>query len=178
MKNVSSSRGGDDEDPLRPFRQVKGKTVCLEQHEGKKKRRMDRAARAALAAAAAAEQVERGGQLQISSDQIAYRVRHLASRPRSTAPPLLPPLSLLHIPLHRLLSLQSHPLLLLDYLIVSTWFLRGPRGSDTLAWVLQRGLGKSADSSIPRQKIGGVFSTLLYIPHLIQAFYFVQLFSK
>jgi hypothetical protein len=28
------------------------------------------------------------------------------------------------------------------------------------------------------KKIGGVFSTLLYIPHLIQAFYFVQLFSK
>jgi hypothetical protein len=31
------------------------------------------------------------------------------------------------------------------------------KGSDTLAQVLQRGLGKSADSSIPRQKIGGVF---------------------
>jgi hypothetical protein len=45
---------------------------------------MDRAARAALAAAA--EQAERGGQLQISSDQIAYRVRRLASWPRSTAP--------------------------------------------------------------------------------------------
>jgi hypothetical protein len=86
-KNVSSSRGGDDEDPPHPFRQVKGKIVCLEQHEGRKKRHMDRVARAALVAAAAAEQVERGGQLQISSDQIAYLVRHLASRPRSTAPP-------------------------------------------------------------------------------------------
>jgi hypothetical protein len=60
-----------------------------------------------------------------------------------------------------------------DHLIVSTWFLRGPRGSDTLAQVLQRGLGKSVDSSIPRQKNGGVFSTLLYISHLIQAFYLV-----
>jgi hypothetical protein len=44
-----------------------------------------------------------------------------------------------------------------DHLVVSTWFLRGPRGSDTLAWVLQRGLVESADSSIPREKIGGVF---------------------
>jgi cell division protein FtsN len=84
-KNVSALGGGDDEDPPRPFRQVKGKTVYLEQQEGCKKRHLDRAARAALAAAAA-EQAERGGQLQISSDQIAYRVRQLASRPRSTAP--------------------------------------------------------------------------------------------
>jgi hypothetical protein len=66
-KNVLPG-GGDDEDPPRPFRQVKGKTVYLEQQEGRKKRRLDRAARAALAAAAAAEQVERGGQLQILSD--------------------------------------------------------------------------------------------------------------
>jgi hypothetical protein len=54
-KNVSAPRGGDDEDPPRPFRQVKGKTVYLEQQEGRKKRRMDRAARAALAAIVAAE---------------------------------------------------------------------------------------------------------------------------
>jgi hypothetical protein len=40
-----------------------------------------------------------------------------------------------------------------DHLIVSTWFLRGPRGSDTLARVLQRGLGESADSLIPREKL-------------------------
>jgi hypothetical protein len=50
--------------------------------------------------------------------------------------------------------------------------------SDTLARVLQRGLGKSADSSIPQQKIGGVFLTLIYIPHLILAFHLVQLLSK
>ena len=80
------ARGGDDEVPPRPFSQVKGKTVYLEQQEGRKKRRLDRAARAAFAAAAAAEQAERGGQLQISSDQIAYKVRRLASRPRSSAP--------------------------------------------------------------------------------------------
>jgi hypothetical protein len=43
-KNVSALGGGDDEDHPRPFRQVKGKTVYLEQQEG-------RAARAALAAA-------------------------------------------------------------------------------------------------------------------------------
>jgi hypothetical protein len=85
-KNVSALGGGDDEDPPRPFRQVKGKTVYLEHQEGRKKRRLDRAARAALAAAAAAEQAERGDQLRISSDQIAYRVRRLASRPRSSAP--------------------------------------------------------------------------------------------
>jgi hypothetical protein len=91
------ARGGDDEDPRCPFRQVKGKTVYLEQHEGRKKRRMDRAARAA--AAAAAEQAELGDQPQTPSDQIAYRVRRLASRPHSsttttasasTPPPTLP----------------------------------------------------------------------------------------
>jgi hypothetical protein len=61
-KKVSTLGGGDDEDPPRPFRQVKGKIVYLEQQEGRKKRRLDRAARAALAAGAA-EQAERGGQL-------------------------------------------------------------------------------------------------------------------
>jgi hypothetical protein len=80
------ARGGDDEDPPRPFKQVKGKTVYLELQEGCKKRCLDRAARAALAIAAAAEQAERGAQLQIPSDQIAYCVRRLASRPRSSAP--------------------------------------------------------------------------------------------
>jgi hypothetical protein len=98
-KNVSAPGGGDDEDPRRPFRQVKGKTVYLEQQEGRKKRRMDRAARAAAAAAAPTEQAELGDQPQTPSDQIAYRVRRLASRPRSsstttasasTPPPTLP----------------------------------------------------------------------------------------
>jgi hypothetical protein len=51
-KNVTPSRGGDDEDPPRPFRQVKGKTVYLEKQEDRKKRCMDRDACAALAAAA------------------------------------------------------------------------------------------------------------------------------
>jgi hypothetical protein len=93
-KNVSAPVGGDDEDPRRPFRQVKGKTVYLEQQEGRKKRRTDRAA---CAAAAAAAQAELGDQPQTPSDQIAYRVRRLASRPRSsthtstsTPPPTLP----------------------------------------------------------------------------------------
>jgi hypothetical protein len=99
MKNVSAPGGGDDEDPRRPFRQVKGKTVYLEQQEGRKKRRMDRAARAAVVAAAAAEQAKLGDQPQTPSDQIAYRVRRLTSRPRSsttttasasTPPPTLP----------------------------------------------------------------------------------------
>jgi hypothetical protein len=54
------ARGGDDEDPPRPFRQVKGKTVYLEQQEGRKKRCLDRAAQAAIAATTAAEQAERG----------------------------------------------------------------------------------------------------------------------
>jgi hypothetical protein len=107
-KNVSVPGGEDDEDPPRPFRQVKGKTVYLEQQEGRKKKRLDRAARATIAAATAAEQAERGAQLQIPSDQIAYRVRRLASRPRSSAPntpttattppPLRLPPSLLHHP--------------------------------------------------------------------------------
>jgi hypothetical protein len=93
-KNVSAPGGGDDEDPRRPFRQVKGKTVYLEQQEGRKKRHTDRAARAAAAATA---QAELGDQPQTPSDQIAYRVRRLASRPRSsthitasTPPPTLP----------------------------------------------------------------------------------------
>jgi hypothetical protein len=85
-KNVSAPGGSDDEDPRRPFRQVKGKTVYLEQQEGRKKRRMDRAARAAAAAVAATEQAELGDQPQTPSDQIAYRVRRLASRPRSSTP--------------------------------------------------------------------------------------------
>jgi hypothetical protein len=85
-KNVSAPGGGDDEDPPHPFRQVKGKTVYLEQQEGNKKRHLDRAARVALAVAAAAEQAERSGQLQISADQIAYRIRRLASRPCSSTP--------------------------------------------------------------------------------------------
>jgi hypothetical protein len=84
-KNVSAPGGGDDEDPPRPFRQVKGKTVHLEQQEGHKKRCLDRAARAVITAAAA-EPAERGAQLQIPSDQIAYRVHRLASRPCSSAP--------------------------------------------------------------------------------------------
>ena len=53
-KNVLAPGGGDDEDPPRPFRQVKGKTVYLEQQEGRKKRRLDKAARATLAVATAA----------------------------------------------------------------------------------------------------------------------------
>jgi hypothetical protein len=36
-KNVSSLGGGDDEDPPRPFWQVKEETVYLEQQEGRKK---------------------------------------------------------------------------------------------------------------------------------------------
>jgi hypothetical protein len=63
MKNVTPLGGGDDEDPPHPFRQVKGKTVYLEQQEGKKKRCTNRVARAALAEAVAAHQAERGGQL-------------------------------------------------------------------------------------------------------------------
>jgi hypothetical protein len=95
-KNVSAPGGGDDEDPRRPFRQVKGKTVYLEQQEGRKKRRT-RAARAAAAATAAAVQAELGDQPQTPPDQIAYSVHRLASRPRSsthtttsTPPPTLP----------------------------------------------------------------------------------------
>jgi hypothetical protein len=46
-KNVSAPGGGDDEDPRCPFRQVKSKTIYLEQQEGRKKRRTDRIASAA-----------------------------------------------------------------------------------------------------------------------------------
>jgi hypothetical protein len=96
-KNASALGGGDDEDPRRPFRQVKGKIVYLEQQEGRKKRRTDREARVAAAAAAAAAQAALGDQPQTPSDQIAFRARRLTSRPRSsthtsasTPPPTLP----------------------------------------------------------------------------------------
>jgi hypothetical protein len=51
------------------------------------------------------------------------------------------------------------------HLIVSTWFLRGPRGSDTLARVLQQGLVESADSSIPWEKWRSFF-----VPTLLSTF--------
>jgi hypothetical protein len=54
-KKVSAPGGGDNEDPPRPFSQVKGKTVYLELQESRKKRRLDIAARAALAVVAAVE---------------------------------------------------------------------------------------------------------------------------
>jgi hypothetical protein len=104
-KNVSAPGGGDDEDPRRPFRQIKGKTIYLEQQEGCNKRRMDRAARAAAAVAAAAEQAELGDQPQTPSDQIAYRV---VVSPPGLAPPLPP---LLQLPLHHPLCLLLSPLL-------------------------------------------------------------------
>jgi hypothetical protein len=53
-----------------------------------------------------------------------------------------------------------------DHLVVSTWFLRGPRGSDTLARVLQQGLGESADSSIPREKLVLIFRKAQFTPLL------------
>jgi hypothetical protein len=69
-----SARGRRRQGPSSPLQAGQGEDVYLEQQEDRKKRRLDRAARATLAAAVA-EQAERGGQLQISSDQIAYRVR-------------------------------------------------------------------------------------------------------
>jgi hypothetical protein len=122
-KNVSAPGGGDDEDPRRPFRQVKGKTVYLEQQEGRKKRHMDRALRAAATVAVAAEQAELGDQPQTPSDQIAYRVRRLASRPRSSTTTTASasthhPLCLLLSPLlrHPPPPLHQLPLLLLPLL--------------------------------------------------------------
>jgi hypothetical protein len=45
---------------------------------------LDRATRAAVATAAAADQAEQGGQLRISSDQIAFLVHRLSSRTYSS----------------------------------------------------------------------------------------------
>ena len=45
--------------------------------------------------------------------------------------------------------------------VESTWSLRGPRGSKTLARVLQRGLVESGDSPIPRENIAEHFLALL-----------------
>jgi len=44
--------------------------------------------------------------------------------------------------------------------VESTWSLHGPRGSKTLARVLQRGLVGSGDSPVPRQNIAAFL--LLY----------------
>ena len=60
-----------------------------------------------------------------------------------------------------------------NQLVESTWSLRGLRGSNTLAWVLQRGLVESGDSSIPRQNITEHFLPLL----LYFSIYFVFLHS-
>jgi len=46
-----------------------------------------------------------------------------------------------------------HDGVLKNQLIESTWSLCGPRGSKTLARVLQRGLVESDDSPIPQQNI-------------------------
>jgi hypothetical protein len=56
--------------------------VYLEQQGGKKKIRLDRATPAVVVVAA--DQAEQGGQLRIASDHIAFRVRRLSSRARST----------------------------------------------------------------------------------------------
>jgi hypothetical protein len=82
-KNVTPVGGGDDQDPICPFRLDKGKYVYLEQQGGKKKRKMDRASRAAVAAATT-ERAEQGGQLRICSNQITFRVCRLSSQTRST----------------------------------------------------------------------------------------------
>jgi hypothetical protein len=56
-----------------------------------------------------------------------------------------------------------------DHLIVSTWFLRGPRGSDTVARVLPRGLVESANSLIHWENLEE-FSC----PYITFRFYFEQ----
>jgi len=62
--------------------------------------------------------------------------------------------------------------------VESTLSLRGPRGSKTLAWVLQRGLVGSGDSSIPRQNIAEPFlALLLYFLEFTLCNYFELLLS-
>jgi hypothetical protein len=75
-KNVTLARGGDDEDPLCPFKHDKGKEVYLEQQGGKKKHRLYRATRATITAVVV-ERAEQGGHMRISSDKITFRVRCL-----------------------------------------------------------------------------------------------------
>jgi len=60
--------------------------------------------------------------------------------------------------------------------VESTWSLRVPRGSKTLARVLQRGLVECGDSPIPRQNIAEHFlPLLLYILVLLCVFTFLEL---
>ena len=56
--------------------------------------------------------------------------------------------------------------------IESTWSLCGPRGSKTLARVLQRGLVESGNSPIPQQNIAKHFlPLLLYLLAFTLSFY-------
>ena len=60
--------------------------------------------------------------------------------------------------------------------VESTCSLQGPRGSKTLARVLQRGLVESGDSPIPRQNIAEHFlPLLLYFLAFILCFYFLRI---
>jgi len=60
--------------------------------------------------------------------------------------------------------------------VESTWSLREPRGSMTLARVLQRGLVESGDSPIPRQNIAEQFlPLLLYILAFTLCFYILRI---
>ena len=60
--------------------------------------------------------------------------------------------------------------------VESTWSLCGPRGSKTLARVLQRGLLESGDSPMPQQNIAEHFLPLiLYFLALLCVFTFLEL---
>jgi hypothetical protein len=51
------------------------------------------------------------------------------------------------------------------------------QGERYFAWVFQRGLVESVESQIHRGKNGGVFLSLIYIPHLLWSIYFVYLWK-
>jgi hypothetical protein len=65
---------------------------------------------------------------------------------------------------------------------VSTYFLRGPSGSDTLARVLQQGLAESADSSIPQEKLEEsscpYFTFRIYFEHFTLCICFASIFHN
>ena len=63
-----------------------------------------------------------------------------------------------------------------NQLVEITWSLRGPRGSKTLARVLQRGLVESGNSPIPQQNIAEHFiPLLLYFLAFTLRFYILRI---
>jgi hypothetical protein len=105
-KNVSAPGGGDDEDPPRPFRQVKGRPCIWSSRK---------ATRSGVWTEQPEQQQQQQQPLSRQSEEISHRLLQIrlltefVASPPGLAPPLAPLLPL-HHPLHLLPSLMCHPL--------------------------------------------------------------------